>query len=331
MNTEMNTTGLSHCHLPDWQTLKLILSSFIVFNFYLNASCNIKHEYSLLIEILNHGLIPMFVFIAAYTSKGISWHNWYNNLVPAVIIYITFQTVAAVILYSDNQLTIREYLLFPQNGVWFFLAIPVWQSVFLSLPSFMRHRINTVLIIFLFSIAISFLSIRDLADKTGFYSVLKYFPFFVMAYFFDDEKILKIRKKPIMTIITTVITTAICLYLLTTKELTLIIKTNTTSLYYTFLTYLLGLLSGISISVTIICISLSTKRFIKIANNALGVYLIHPIICFYFLTLLNGLKIDTGLPLLILLTLLTIILALLIAKNPIIHWFLSPEIKKIRL
>lgn len=328
MNTETNTIRPRNCHLPDWQTLKLILSSFIVFNFYLNSFCNIKHEYSILIEILNHGLIPMFVFIAAYTGKGISWHSWYDNLVPAAIIYITFQTVAAVILYSDNQLTIREYLLFPQNGVWFFLAVPVWQSVFLSLPSFMKHKINTVLVIFLSSIIISFLSIRYLADKTGFYSVLKYFPFFVMAYFFDDEKVLKIRKKPFITIITTTITTATCIYLLTTKESTLIMKINTTSLCYGFSIYLLSLFLSISISVTIICISLSTNRFIKTANNALGVYLIHPIICFYFLTLLNGLKIDTGLPLLILLTLLTIILTLLIAKNSIIHWFLNPKIKR---
>lgn len=328
MSTETNTIRLSHCNLPDWQTLKLTLSSLIVFNFYLNAFYNIKCGHPILIEILNHGLIPMFVFIAAYTSKGISWHNWCDKLVPEVIIYVTFQTVSAIMLYSEGQLTIREYLLFPQNGVWFFLAIPVWQSVFLSLPSFMKCRINTTLIVFLFSIIISFFSIHYLTDKTGFYSILKYFPFFVMAYFIDDKKILEIRKKPLLTITITVITTAICIYILTTKEFALINNTVIVSLHHGFFIYLLSLLASISISVSIICISLSTKRFITIANNALGVYLIHPIICFYFLILLNGLKIDAGLPLITLLTLLTIILALLFAKNPIIHWFLSPGIKR---
>ena len=63
-------------HLPNWQTLKLILSSLIVFNFYLNVNPTVKSDYSILIEIFDWVLIPMFVFIAAYLSKGILWQGW---------------------------------------------------------------------------------------------------------------------------------------------------------------------------------------------------------------------------------------------------------------
>ena len=76
-------------HLPNWQTLKLILSSLIVFNFYLNVNPIVKSDYSILIEIFDWVLIPMFVFIAAYLSKGILWQGWRDHLIPPLIIYYT--------------------------------------------------------------------------------------------------------------------------------------------------------------------------------------------------------------------------------------------------
>lgn len=314
-------------HLPNWQTLKLVLSSLIVFNFYLNVNSNTKPDYSALTEILDWTLIPMFVFIAAYTSKGISWQNWRINLIPSIIIYFTFQTAGAIILYLTKQLTFEEYLFFPQNGVWFFLAVPIWQSVFLLLPSFVKDKITMLFIIFLLAIAIAFLSINNLADKTGFYSILKYFPFFVMAYFFDDQKIQQLRQKTFLIVPITIITIIIYVYSRVEIKSELIYLSDGVTLINNIFTYIFESMLSIFILIAIICASPSTTRFVKIANNALGVYLIHPIICFFLLTLLNWLKIEAGLSLLILLTLSTIILALFLAKNSIIHWFLSPKIR----
>lgn len=315
-------------HLPNWQTLKLILSSLIVFNFYLNVNPNVKSDYSILIEVFDWVLIPMFVFIAAYLSKGISWQSWRSHLLPPLIIYFTFQTIDAIPLYFTNRLTIEEYLLFPQNGVWFFLAVPIWQAVFLLLPPFIKNNVGGVFLVLLLSIIIAFLAKVYLSDITSFSSIVQFFPFFVMAYFCDDEKVSWLRKYAFFIVFLMIVLVAIYIYfqMEIKSELTRLLGDNLLTLH--FFMYVFAFLMGVLISVVIICISLSTERFVKIANNALGVYLIHPIICFLLLTGLSAFHIETDLPLLILLTLFTITLALYLAKNSTIHWFLNPEIKK---
>lgn len=113
---------------PYWPTLKLILSSFIVFNFYLNLAD--KNKILLLIDIFNLTLIPMFVFIVAFVTKNITWKSLKLSLLSSIIIYLTFQTVDAIPLYFSGELSLNTYIFEPQNGVWFFLATPVWQTFF---------------------------------------------------------------------------------------------------------------------------------------------------------------------------------------------------------
>ncbi|HEQ1856795.1 TPA: hypothetical protein VEO38_000291 [Providencia alcalifaciens] len=313
--------------LPNWQTLKLILSSLIVFNFYLNVNPTVRSDCSILIEVFDWVLIPMFVFIAAYLSKGILWQGWRNHLIPPLIIYFTFQTIDATPLYFTNRLSIEEYLLFPQNGVWFFLAVPIWQAVFLLLPSFIKNNAGGVFITLLLSIIIAFFSKIYVSDLTGFSAIIQYFPFFVMAYFCDDKKIAWLRKNVFFIVPAVVALVTIYIYTPAGIESKLIKILGENQLAYHFFMHIFAFLMGVLISIAVICIALSTERFVKIANNALGVYLIHPIICFLLLTGLNSFQIEAGFPLLILLTLFTITLALFLAKNSIIHWFLNPEIK----
>ncbi|OTG86998.1 hypothetical protein B9T31_05150 [Acinetobacter sp. ANC 4558] len=321
---------VNHSHLPHWQTLKLILSSLIVFNFYLNINSDVKYNYSILIEIFDMVLIPMFVFLAAYTSKGISWNNWRAHLAPAFIIYFTFQTVSAITLYFTNNLSLKEYILFPQNGVWFFLAVPIWQSIFLFMPSMMKNKVIGILTILFFSIVMAYISVEYWSDITGFSSIIQYFPFFVMAYFFDDKKIVWMRQKAFYLVPIISILVAMYLALQEKIKLELIQALYINTFISYLLIYILSFITSVFISIAIICISSSSERFVKVSNNALGVYLIHPTICFLLLTGLNWLKLEIGLPLLILLTFLTIFLALYLANNPIIHWFLNPQIRSKR-
>ncbi|MDR2989567.1 MAG: hypothetical protein LBU59_03670 [Providencia alcalifaciens] len=314
-------------HLPNWQTLKLILSSLIVFNFYLNVNPTVKSDYSILIEIFDWVLIPMFVFIAAYLSKGILWQGWRAHLIPPLIIYFTFQTIDAIPLYFTNRLSVEEYLLFPQNGVWFFLAVPIWQAVFLLLPSFIKNNVGGVTVTLLLSIIIAFFSKIYLSDVTGFSAIIQYFPFFVMAYFCDDKKIVWLRKNVFFIVSAVIALVVIYIYTPVDIESELIKILGGNQLAYRFFEHVFTFLMGVLISIAVMCIALSTERFVKTANNALGVYLIHPIICFLLLTGLSSFHIEAGLPLLILLTLFTITLALFLAKNSTIHWFLNPELK----
>lgn len=103
---------------PYWPTLKLMLSSLIVFNFYLNLAD--KNKVSFFISIFDLTLIPMFVFIVAFVTKNTTWKSLRLSLLSPLIIYVTFQTIDAIPLYFSGELSLKTYLLEPQNGVWFF-------------------------------------------------------------------------------------------------------------------------------------------------------------------------------------------------------------------
>ena len=53
MSDNALTIQVKNQHLPNWQTLKLILSSLIVFNFYLNIVPSEKSDYSILINLFD--------------------------------------------------------------------------------------------------------------------------------------------------------------------------------------------------------------------------------------------------------------------------------------
>ncbi|MBQ0317659.1 acetyltransferase, partial [Providencia rettgeri] len=67
-------------------------------------------------------------------------------------------------------------------------------------------------------------------------------------------------------------------------------------------------------------------KYAKLSNNALGVYLIHPIICFIFLQTLTYFHVEYSSLVVILLTLSTISIALLLTFNSTIHWFIEPKL-----
>ena len=67
---------------PYWPALKLILSSLIVFSFYLKQSHT--PDFSLLINIFDLTLIPMFVFIIGFITKNGTWKSWRDNLLAAL-------------------------------------------------------------------------------------------------------------------------------------------------------------------------------------------------------------------------------------------------------
>lgn len=311
---------------PYWPTLKLMLSSLIVFNFYL--SFIEIHETFLLGKIFNLTLIPMFVFIVAFITKSTTWASWRNNVIPPLIIYFTFQSVDAIPLYFSDDLSLQKYILFPQNGVWFFLATPVWQAIFLLLPNQLKNNKTPLLLILAVSLVISFLT-HDYQEKiSGFFAIVYYFPFFVLAYLVNENFISSLREKRISIILFITILAIFALYY--QFDIIEFIANNTVwnSSLYEFTIYLFNFLVSILLSATIIYFSLSTNKYAKVSNNALGIYLIHPIICFILLHGLKLLDIQTSFLMAILLTLLTVTITLLLASNPVIHWFISPVITR---
>lgn len=320
LRTQRNT-------LPNWQLLKLILSSLIVLSFYLSFNPQNKETFSLLINVFNLTLIPMFVFISGYTTKEISWHDWPSHILPALIIYVTFQSIDMIPLYFNGTLELRSYLLLPQHGVWFFLAVPIWQLAFLSMPAFIKNNKLTLLILLFISLIISYLSHKYIAEISALFSIIYYFPFFIMAYFCNDNILLWIRKKSILIMLCSVIVAVTSL--IYQSNIIHFLSKNVGALEVSdlLLSDLLSFVASLLLGYGIVYLALSTDKFQKVAKNALGIYLIHPLICFLILTGLASLQIELGVVLPFVLALCTITICLLLATNPVINWFLNPVLK----
>ncbi len=307
---------------PYWPTLKLILSSLIVFNFYLNL--NNKHDFSLLINIFDLTLIPMFVFIVAFITKNTKWKSWRHHLLPPLIIYFTFQTIDVIPIYFSGQLDLNTYLLFPQNGVWFFLATPIWQAIFLLLPSYIKSSKFCLFTILTISLLIAYLTKNYSSEISTFFAIIHYFPFFIMAYLIDEKYIISLRKLSFFIILCILILAILSLYHQTKINDFITYLTNGNIFSSQFLIYILNFSIGITLGLVIIYFAISTDKYAKISNNALGIYLIHPIICFILLQSLKFFDMQITSPLVIILTLSTIAITLLLASNSIIHWFIDP-------
>lgn len=307
---------------PHWPTLKLILSSLIVFSFYLKQSQ--IHDFSLLINVFDLTLIPMFVFIVAFISKKGTWESWRNNLLAALVIYGTFQTIDMIPLYYSGQFDLNTYLIFPQNGVWFFLATPIWQAFFLLLPSYIKNNKLILLSILFVSVLLSYLTKGYENKLSTFFAIVQYFPFFIIAYLVDQRTIAKFKGKPLLVIVLLSMLSLYILYYYSYVNSFFIKKLELNILIVKLITYIISLLIGVILSAGIISVAPTTPKHASIANNALGIYLIHPIICFILLQGIVFFHLSLTFPMVLALTVITISLSLLLASIKTIHWFISP-------
>lgn len=322
MDKQVNATlNKTHRNQPYWPALKLILSSLIVFNFYFHL---IKHpDIKLIINAFNLSLIPMFVLIVAFVTKETTWPHWRQGLVPALIIYFTFQSIDAIPLYFSDSLDLKTYLLSPQNGVWFFLATPIWQSVFLLLPPWFKKKKSFLFITLLCALLIAYKTKHYISDISGFFAIVYYFPFFILAYFITPDWITRWRAQPVFVIMSISILALGCLYYQIDINTAIVTRLGE-SFASQFIQYILSFLIGMLLGSIIIYFASASEKYEKITNNALGIYLIHPVICFVLLEILSFGAVQLSLPLVIILALFTISLALWLASNRTIHWFINP-------
>lgn len=304
---------------PYWPTVKFILSSFIVFNYYLSLSD--KGNSLLLIKFFDFTLIPMFVFITAFMTKNIAWRSWYYNLFSSIIIYLTFQTIDSIPFYFLDELNLKDYLFFPKYGVWFFLAVPIWQAIFLLLPLQIKNHPVRLFYILCIVLCISFLMETYLIQASILWYFCHYFPFFIIAYLINDQIILKLRQSNIYIILVTSLLIILGFYYLINIEQLIMIKV------LEFIIYIISFWISIILCTIIIYFSPSTNRYQKISNNALSIYLIHPIVCFILLQCLGRMDIQVNLFLSVILTVVTITLSIWLSLNPIINWFIRPNLK----
>lgn len=98
--------------------IKIDIKLLIVFSFYLKQSQ--LHDFSLLIDVFDLTLIPMFVFIIAFISKKGTWESWRNNLLASLVIYGTFQTIDMIPSIIQGNLILILTLFFRKMVSGFF-------------------------------------------------------------------------------------------------------------------------------------------------------------------------------------------------------------------
>ncbi|UNM95399.1 hypothetical protein MMG00_09185 [Ignatzschineria rhizosphaerae] len=336
---------------PFWQTLKWMLSVLMVLLFFLDkiplsaisGNLSAMHESTILgvtisfseIEVsllrgillgLNMVLIPMFIFIAAYLSQGSTIKEINHGVLPAFITYSAFQLLNTIPLLLEGHFSWLAFFLSPLDGVWFILAVPFWQWFSLWLSGFNLGSIAKVLL-FLGFLAIGFLAFYKALPYTGFALVIGYYPIFYLGRQVSHHLIARWRGVSWVVFIGFLLA-VLALFMGSFLRLPMsesLIKTSGISATIALLNYLLFMLFSILLGMIAIYLIRYLKVLEKIAPKALGIYLIHPIICTGLLAILHSYGITINLLLALGLTGIAVIISLLLASIMPFKWLLAPK------
>lgn len=309
---------------PFWQTLRFMLSSLMVLTYYLDRLLVPSAGVEGLMIAFNTTLIPMFVFISGYLSRDITKADIRRSVIPAIITCYGFQMIDTIPLILRGEFSWVNFFIMPLDGVWFILAVPVWQWVSVMNIELRHHPLISFLILF----AIGFVGLYWLQPYTGFALTLGYFPIFFLGRRIPVETIIRWRNQSWMVFTVFLLGTVLLFlwcyhYLPLAPDFMMLWQWQIDEALLTYCVFtLFNLLFG-ALSLYLIRYSHLLK---DIAPKSLGVYLIHPILCIIILTLLErtGLRLD--LPMAILFTLITITIAVGLASIYPFKWLLAPKL-----
>ncbi len=309
---------------PFWQTLRFMLSSLMVLTYYLDSLWLPSTGVEGLIIAFNTTLIPMFVFISGYLAKDITKAEIRHAVIPAIITCYGFQIIDTIPLIVRDEFSWLNFFIMPLDGVWFILAVPVWQWLGVTHAELRHHPLISFLIVFV----IGFAGLYWLQPYTGFALTLGYFPIFFLGLHIPAATITRWRRQSwlifAILLLGTILLFLWCyLYLPLARDFMTLWQSQLDEAILTYMVFtLFNLLFG-ALSLYLIRYSHLLKN---IAPKSLGVYLIHPILCVIILTLLErtGLRLD--LPMAILFTLITITIAVGLASIYPFKWLLAPKL-----
>lgn len=315
--------------LPYWPLFRTMRSTLIVFAYYLGVNISVAEHFSLLLTIFNSTLIPIFVFIEAVQARGMKIEEWKHHIIPPIVTYITFQTLNSLPAILSGTLTWKSYLLFSQNAICFFLAIPIWQAFFYLVPNKVLNQTKSRIVILIVSLFIGFIASEFLLVYSTFYEILVYLPYFALGYFVSDRQILFVRKANhfyiIMLVGITVLTVDQFNFISNALSEINILKPLGwigfhffTYLFFYWVSFIFGILSFHSVP--------SATRFVKLSAEPAGIYLLHPMICLLFLQILAMLHLQLSLLLVILLTIITVFICIYLSRIKVVKWFVTPTL-----
>lgn len=275
---------------------------------------------------LNMLLIPMFIFIAAYLTQKSTWTMINQSVLPAVITYSAFQGINTIPAFLAGNFSWNALLLFPLDGVWFILAVPFWRWGSLGIAYLKPSRFLKCLLFCLF-LGIGFTAFYFALPYTGFALVVGYFSIFYLGQQISSALILRLRAIalfPFASFCCGVLLLFIAAMLFLPMNLSLM-TISTLSPAVAILNYLLFMLFSILWGVIAIYAVRYLKVLAKVAPKALGIYLIHPIICTSILAILHRYSLELNLSGAVGLTIITVMISLLLASFMPFRWLLAPK------
>lgn len=309
---------------PFWQTLRFILSNLIVLAYFLVRVVPENLVINGIVFTLDTFLIPMFVFIAAYLTQDISLKEIKKAIVPAIITCSAFQLINTVPLIIAGKFSLERFFSEPLDGVWFIIAVPLWQG-FSKMHAELRHH---PIITMLFFSVISFFAFYYGLPYSGLFSIVAYFPIFFLGRRVSHQTIRAWRGVPAywsLLLLALALAFAYWGFIhyphpLSFRSLSHL-PLQDAIFYYLLFMSLLGMLG------MVIIYFIRYLPFLdSVAPKALGVYLIHPIICVIILIALERSQILLTLPVALFLTLVTIVIAVGLASIFPFNWLLAPKI-----
>ncbi|NFH68115.1 hypothetical protein FDC35_02380 [Clostridium botulinum] len=270
-----------------FDNLKFILIMLVVIGHaadYYTKTSSIMRAIYLFIYIFH---MPLFIFISGYFSKNIINNKIFK--VEKVISYLALYIIMKFVFYGVDKLILNKDKVnidfFSVNGsIWYLFAMGMWLCI-----CYINKNIKSLYVISA-SIVLSILVGYDnnVSDFLCLSRIIVFFPYFILGYYFNEDKLIKILECNWLKIITTgILLVTIILIIFNLDNLYVYrgfftgrnsyIKLNQ-PVYggiFRFVFYILSIV----ISIAIMYITpKKTTFFSKFGTRTLQVYLLHDII-----------------------------------------------------
>lgn len=257
-----------------FDNLKAVLIILVVFGHIISFLC-LKGIF-IKINILIYSFhMPLFIFITGYFCKN--FEKLEEKNIKTFITFIIFNTLYTLVFEGLNIINVFV----PLHAYWYLFSMFLWKDL-------MKYVIKFKFPIILLILLSLYVGTVNGIDRTFSMSrTICFFPFFVMGYFMNEEKVKKIRKISRKVTIPILILTITLTYVFFTKDSYFLeLFQNAQSYHTTGVSNKFGIFVRlmqilISMLITICLINICTEKNIPISyigRKTLTVFLISPFI-----------------------------------------------------
>ena len=272
--------------------------------------------------------MPLFIFITGYfTKKYNSDEKTKQVFIRLIETLLIFQLLHVIFEYARGySYSFISVILEPQWTLWYLYSVVTWKAIIIILPSSWLNNWKLVIgISFLLSLCVGFIPCPQLSLSR----TITFLPFFMMGYYAhcNSFDISKINVRPAISIasiallFTLFYSLDIPLFRLLSGKHSYAIMELPLPVLLRFGHYILAVLMSCCI---ISLVKRSGKSLIRIGEDSLFYYMIHPFIVIITRSVCVSLGVEFNIANLMLLATINFVIVYLIAKIPYSHNLLNP-------